>query len=71
MKETNITELRICPKCGKPYHGVPALSRDDNKTLVCPDCGIKESLESIGVSPEEQENILRIIHENTPGAEDV
>ena len=29
----------ICPKCGKEYTGAPALSRLDNTTLVCPDCG--------------------------------
>jgi len=38
----------ICPKCGKEYTGVPALSRLDNTTLVCPECGTREALESIG-----------------------
>ncbi|MBR6505915.1 hypothetical protein IKT18_03750 [Candidatus Saccharibacteria bacterium] len=31
-----------CPKCGAYYTGYPALSREDNKTKVCPECGIKE-----------------------------
>ena len=39
----------ICPKCGKEYIGIPALSRVDNKTYICPDCGTREALESIGV----------------------
>lgn len=39
-------ELRICPKCGREYSERPALSRVDNKTDICPDCGIKEALEA-------------------------
>lgn len=35
-----------CPICGKPYTH-PALSRRDNKTEICPDCGIAEALESL------------------------
>ena len=54
----------ICPKCGQPYIGIPALSREDNKTLICPDCGVREALESIGVGAAEQEEILAIIHGN-------
>ena len=42
----------VCPKCGKTY----------NATLICPDCGTRESLESIGVGAEEQERILDTIH---------
>ena len=61
MKAENISE-RICPKCGCTYHERPALSRTDNKTLICPDCGIREALESIGISKEEQEKIISIIH---------
>jgi len=33
-----------CPKCGKYYVGYPALSREDNKTEICPECGIKEAI---------------------------
>lgn len=52
----------ICPKCGLPYEGRPALSRDDGKTLICPDCGVREALESIGVDVKEQDEILATIH---------
>ena len=52
----------ICPKCGQSYKGRPALSREDNKTLICPDCGVREALESIGVDVIEQEEILAAIH---------
>ena len=56
------TGFRICPKCGEHYHGAPALSREDNETLICPDCGTREALESIGVDSAEQEQILDTIH---------
>ena len=62
MKEDNISRLSICPRCGKAYHEPPALSRLDNETLVCPDCGTREALDSIGVSPEEQDSIIQTIH---------
>ena len=52
----------VCPKCGRSYKGRPALSREDNKTLICPDCGVREALESIGVDINEQEEILAAIH---------
>ena len=61
MKEEIIT-IRTCPRCGKTYSGHPALSRADNETMICPDCGTRESLESIGVSREEQDEILRVMH---------
>ena len=57
--------MLVCPRCGKAYHEPPALSRLDNETLVCPDCGTREALESIGVSTEEQDSILETIHRAT------
>lgn len=61
MKKAEITK-RMCPRCNRYYCETPALSRADNKTQVCPDCGTRESLESLGVGEEEQEAILAIIH---------
>ena len=61
MKD-NIREIRVCPLCGKAYAEPPALSRTDNETLICPDCGIRQALESIGINAEEQDKILSIIH---------
>ena len=34
----------VCPKCRKPYTGRPALSRVDNKTDICPDCGMRGTI---------------------------
>lgn len=65
MKEMKRTITRICPICGMVYTAVPALSRTDNKTLICPDCGTRQALERIGVSKDEREKILEIIHSHT------
>ena len=62
MKEISITQIKICPRCGQVYHEPPALSRIDNQTPICPDCGTREALESIDIGQEEQEEILAIIH---------
>lgn len=62
MKEINATHIKTCPRCGKIYYETPALSRVDNKTLICPDCGTREALESINVDQDEQDEILAIIH---------
>ena len=62
MKPNNITKIKICPRCRKAYHGHPAVSRLDNETAICSDCGTREALESIDISKAEQEQILSIIH---------
>lgn len=35
---------RTCPRCGKVYLDYPAISRKDNKTEICPECGLAEAL---------------------------
>ena len=51
--------VRECPICGHKYTDHPALSRLDNVTLICPDCGTRQALESIGVvDSEEQDHII-------------
>ena len=55
-------DRNICPVCGQTYTGRPALSRKDNETFICPDCGIREALTSIGVNEAEQEQILAAVH---------
>ena len=61
MKAEN--NKRICPRCHKEYIGYPALSRKDNSTEICPDCGTRESLEVLGVDETEIEEILNTIHQ--------
>ena len=53
--------MRTCPKCGKEYADHPAISRTDNTTEICPDCGPIEALTAAGISPEKQEEILNEI----------
>ena len=35
---------RVCPIRKQTYEGYPALSRADNKTEICPNCGTLEAL---------------------------
>ena len=53
---------RICPICGKSYKSRPAMSRADNVTPICPDCGTRQALEVMGVSKEERDQIINTIH---------
>lgn len=69
MKD-RIARIAVCPRCGRSYYGAPALSRKDNQTLICPDCGTREALESIGVEEKEQEQILETIHRCQNGRQD-
>ena len=62
MRENKIIRISVCPRCGQVYREHPALSRLDNETLICPDCGTREALDSIGVKPDEQEQIITSIH---------
>ena len=61
MKTDELT-ARTCPICGQNYTDHPAVSRMDNITMICPDCGTRQALAGIGVSAEEQEQILQTIH---------
>lgn len=49
-----ITPERIenmkCPKCGKEVNRLLALSRADNKTMICNKCGTKEALDAAGLT---------------------
>ena len=54
-------KLPICPICGKPYAGHPALSRKDNKASICPDCGMREALDAAGFSAEKHHTLTETI----------
>lgn len=60
--KADATYTATCPLCGTAYSGHPAISRTDNKTPICPDCGTREALQSLGISTEEQNEILDTIH---------
>lgn len=38
---------KVCPKCKKTIIGYPSISRKDNKTEICSNCGTFEALESL------------------------
>lgn len=38
--------IRCCPNCGCWYDAAPALSRVDNQTEICPDCGTYEAIKA-------------------------
>ena len=68
MKD-NVIRMAVCPLCGRAYHGAPALSREDNETLICPDCGTRQALQSIGVDTPEQEQIIKTIRRHMESRE--
>ena len=53
-----------CPVCGREYTAPPALSRKDNKTEICPLCGMREALEAANVPEEQQAEILEAAERN-------
>ena len=59
------TRTAVCPICGQTYSGHPALSRTDHRTLIYPDCGSRQAMAAMDASPEEQEEIVNIIHAHT------
>ena len=63
LEDAGMTETKVCPICGKAYTGHPALSRKDNATPICPDCGTLEALEAAGIPKEKQKKVLEIIRE--------
>lgn len=54
-------EKRICPECGNVFIGHPALSRKDNKTLICQECGVRQAMASMGVDPVEAEKVVDLV----------
>lgn len=45
-------KAKECPHCGNPLTDYPALSRADNKTEICPACGVREAMEAAaGIQP--------------------
>lgn len=37
---------QVCPICNKEFNCYPAISRKDNKTEICPKCGMMEALDN-------------------------
>lgn len=56
--------MKICPRCGREYERLLALSRKDNKTMICDQCGTEEALDAVGLTDgnQERERILNIAY---------
>ncbi len=50
--------IRTCPFCNETYEDYPALSRMDNKTEICPTCGVREALIHFGVKKNKVEEFI-------------
>lgn len=63
-KQTNNKlTFRTCPECGKNYIGAPALSRVDNCTPICPECGSRQALKAMGIKDKEIDEIIDVMRE--------
>lgn len=52
--------MKICPKCGKEYPRLLAVSRTDNETMICDECETMEALDSLPqgiLTPQERTRI--------------
>ena len=50
-----------CPRCNKEIIGYPAISRVDNLTEICSDCGLDEALSVYGFSKFRRKLFIRRI----------
>lgn len=58
--------MKVCPVCRQQYNAVPALSRKDNKTEICPICATQEAMDDAGglLSKELQEEVLQAVRKS-------
>ena len=56
--------MRKCPICGLEYTSPPAVSRIDNKTPICPSCGVRQALSVAGIDADVQNDIVSLIETN-------
>ena len=52
----NSGKTNVCPICNKKIGQYPAISRKDNKTEICSNCGMLEALEAFNKANKEKEN---------------
>lgn len=59
----------ICPKCNRDFPRLLALSRTDNETMICDECGTKEALDAVGFtegSPDREAILKEAYYRKTP-----
>ena len=53
-----------CPKCKKDVDmKYPAISRRDNKTKICSECGVREAFKDYGLNKKQSEAIIKSLNE--------
>ncbi len=60
--------MSICPKCGRNFQRLLTMSRTDNKTMICDECGIREALNSLPdgiLTPQECTQCIQLAVEAT------
>lgn len=58
--ECEKNNMKMCPKCGRSFERLLALSRTDNENMICDECGTMEALDNLphGVlTPQERTRI--------------
>lgn len=58
--------MKTCPKCGRSFKRLLALSRIDNETSICDECGTLEALDDLppgAMTVEDQQEILEAVRE--------
>ena len=61
--------MKNCPICGQQYAAPPAVSRLDNKTPICPSCGVRQALSAAGIDTDAQDGIISLIEAKQAGHE--
>lgn len=59
--EDRCVRIRTCPICHREYKARPALSRIDNTTEICSECGTREALQIVGKTTKEINEVVDLI----------
>ena len=67
---------QVCPICNREFGGIPALSRKDNKTLICYECSVRQALDDafdsgIIVCDDKEELTSEILNAMNKSSEDI
>ena len=66
--ERGTERMMKCPKCGREVERLLAVSRSDNKTILCDECGTMEAMDSLPcgiLTPQERTRIAVAATGNT------
>jgi hypothetical protein len=50
---------RLCPLCKREYTDYPAISRKDNETQICSDCGVLEAMHDFSMWQEAKQSNIK------------